>query len=500
MKMSVRLRIALVVSVLILALPLISHGQASDWKQIQAPPLHPFRPAAPKRIQLQNGLVIFILEDHELPLIRIGIVFHGGSVSEPGSKVGLVRLFGEAWRTGGTKNSTGDELDDYLEARAARVESNSTEDATSLSLDCLKENFNDVFRVFLELLYEPEFREDKVALAKNLLASEISRRNDDAFKLGAREGSKLVYGGNSPYARSPEYATVASVTRDDLLNWHSQLIRPNNAIVQVLGDFDANEMEAKLRGALGSWHRGPQVRRPRLQFHYPEPGIYLIQKHDVSTSTIQLVGLGASMDSPDYYAVQVFNQFFSGSISSRLFSNIRSKKGLAYVVGGGIGTEFDHPGLINLFVRTKSHTTAAAIDAFHRELEGLRTNPITSEELRQAKEVILNSFVFRFDSSEKVLQARSDYEFFGYPQDFLEKYPSGIAKITKDDIARVAQKYIREDELILLVVGNAPDFERPLSSFGRVITIDISIPPASDAAKAPVRSELDAPSRRAVVW
>jgi zinc protease len=189
-----------------------------------------------------------------------------------------------------------------------------------------------------------------------------------------------------------------------------------------------------------------------------------------------MVDLGTTRDNPDYYAIEVFNQFFGGSFSSRLFSNIRSIKGLAYAVGGGVGAEFDHPGVLRLFMGTKSGTTAAAIDAFNEELDALKTNPATPAELTKAKGAILNSFVFRFDSKEKVLRERMVYEFYGYPADFLERYRAGIEEVTQEDAARVAQKYMHKDRLAILVVGKAGDFDRPLSSFGSVKTLDISIP------------------------
>ncbi|HTS72065.1 MAG TPA: insulinase family protein, partial [Terriglobia bacterium] len=188
------------------------------------------------------------------------------------------------------------------------------------------------------------------------------------------------------------------------------------------------------------------------------------------------VDLGTRRDNPDYYAIDVFNEFFGGGFSSRLFSNIRSKKGLAYAVGGGIGTDFDHPAITRLFLGTQSKTTAAALDAFNAELDALKTNPPTPEELTKAKQSILNSFVFRFDSREKVLGERMTYEFYGYPADFLERYRVGVDKVTLDDVKRIADKYIHKDQFAVLVVGKAADFDRPLSSFGPVTTLDIAIP------------------------
>ena len=180
-------------------------------------------------------------------------------------------------------------------------------------------------------------------------------------------------------------------------------------------------MESKLRQAFDSWPKGPAAPKTQLAFHGPKPGVYFVEKKDVTASTIQMVDLGTTRDNPDYYAIEVFNQFFGGSFSSRLFSNIRSKKGLAYAVSGSVGTDYDHPGVLRLFMGTKSGTTAAAIDAFNEELDALKTNPATPEELIEAKDAILNSFVFRFDSKEKVLREQMTYAFFGYPLDFLDR-------------------------------------------------------------------------------
>ena len=463
-------------------------AQATDWKQIKAPALHAFHPQQPRRVELENGMVIFLQEDHELPLIRGTAQIRGGAREEPAAKVGLVQIYGEAWRTGGTKSKTGDQLDDYLEAHAAKVETSGGIDSTTVGWDCLKDNFNDIFKVFVELLREPEFRADKLDLAKKQLDTSISRRNDQPFGIAFREASKLVYGADSPYAREPEYATVAAVTREDLLSWHQRYVHPNNIILGVEGDFDSSAMEARLHEAFDSWPKGPTVAKFEAAFSGPKPGIYFVPKDDVTASTVQMVDLGTTRDNPDYYAIEVFNQFFGGSFSSRLFSNIRSKKGLAYAVGGGIGTGFDHPGMTRLFLGTKSRTTGAAIDAFNEELDALKTNPATPEELTKAKEAILNSFIFRFDSKEKVLRERMSYEFYGYPADFLERYRAGIAKVSIEDVSRVAGKYIHKDKLAVLVVGKAADFDKPLSSYGSVTTLDITIPPPPGAAKAATAS------------
>lgn len=457
--------------------------QTKEWEKISIPPLHAFHPAQPKRIELPNGMIIFLQEDHELPLIDGVARIRGGSRSLLAAKTGLLDIYGEVWRTGGTKTQTGDELDDYLEVRAAKVETDASDDSTSISLSCLKPDFNDVFKVFTDLLRNPEFRDEKIDIARKGMYDAISRRNDEPSEIASRVSAQLAYGKDNAYARIPEYATVASITRQDLVDWHQSHVHPNNIIIGIVGDFDSTAMEAKLREAFGSWEKGPAVETPQIDFDPAKPGIYLVKKTDVNQSLIRMVELGTRRDNPDYYALQVFNEAFGGGFSSRLFKNIRTAKGLAYSVGGGVGTAFDHPGMERFAMGTKSASTAQSIEALYQQLDDLKTNPITPEEIKLAKDSILNSFVFNYDSPEKVLRERMAYEFYGYPSDFMERFRSGIEKVTTADVARVIPKYIHKDQLKVLVVGNPTDFDKPLSTFGEVTDVDITIPPPAGEAQ-----------------
>jgi zinc protease len=461
-------------------------GQTADWRQIKIPPLPAFNPPEPKRVPLPNGMVIFLQEDHELPLIDGVIRIRGGSRIEPANKVGLVDLYGEVWRTGGTKTQTGDQLDDFLEIRAAKVETSGGVDSISIGWSCLKGDFEDVFKLVLDLLREPEFRPDKLDLAQKEAFDAISRRNDEIGSIAARESRKLAYGANNPYAREPEYATVAAVTREDLVNWHHSYVHPNNIILGVTGDFDSSAMETKLRQAFASWPKGPALHEPEIQFQPAKPAYYLVDKKDVNQSAVRMVQLGTTRKNPDYYAIEVFNEAFGGGFSSRLFSDIRSGKGLAYSVGGGIGTAFDHPGTLRFSIGTKSQSTVESVQAIYQEIDDLSKRPITDDEIKRSKDSILNSFIFNFDTPEKVLRERMAYEFYGYPLDFLERYRAGVEKVTTADVARVAAKYIHKDQLAVLVVGNTSEFDKPLSTLGPVLPVDITIPaPPEEKAATP---------------
>lgn len=459
-------------------------AQATDWKQIAKPPLPAFKADVPVRVALPNGMVLFLQEDKALPLIRGTAIIRGGSREEPAARAGLASIFGQTWRTSGTAAKNGDALDEYLEARGARVETGASSDSTTVSFDTLKENFTDVFAIFTDLLQNPDFKDDKLALAKNQWNATIARRNDDVAGIAGREARKLGYGADSPLARTPEYFTVAAITKDDLAAWHRANVHPNNIILSVIGDFDAKVMEATLRKAFGAWKKGPAFPRQKYVAADPKPGVYFIQRDDVNQSQIRMVHAGTMRMNPDYYALTVMNEVFGGGFSARLFTNVRSKKGLAYSVGGGVGSGLDTPGLFQLSTGTKSSTTAAAIDALYEEMDNLTKMPPTEAELKGARDAILNSFIFRLDTNRKVLIERVNNEFYGLPPDLLDQFVPGIEKVTAADVQRVIQKYVHRDKVAVLVVGKSQDFDRPLSSFGPVTSIDITIPQAKPAVPA----------------
>lgn len=482
---------------LLLAAP-AALGQVRSIKEIKAPPLRNFSIPQPKRIQLPNGMVIFLQEDRELPLIAGTALIRGGSRDVPADKTGMLGIYTQAWRTGGTASQTGDQLDELLEARAARVETSGGTDSTSVSMDILKGDLDAVYPIWVEILRNPAFRQDKIDLAKTQINTSISRRNDEPGGILGREAQKLGYGADSPYARVAEYATVASVTRDDLIAFHRRTVHPNNIIVSFIGDFDAAAMEKRLRDTFGGWARGPQMAKPATPMNPAKPGIYFVNKEDVTQANIAMVHPGTTRDNPDYYALVVMNEIFGGGFSGRLMQTLRSQRGLTYGVGGGVGANWDYPGLFRVQMATKSETTLESIAALRDEVNKLTNSPVTEAEMSLAKESILNAYVFTMDTRAKALNQQVLLEFYGFPADYYVKYPSQIEKVTAADVQRVAKKYVNPNQLAVLVVGNAKNFEKPLSTLGQVQTIDITIPEpgakpgaggSADAARAGTNAE-----------
>ena len=466
---------------LALAVPASLNAQAAagakPWEQIPIPALHDFKPHQPKRIELKNGIVLFLQEDHELPFISGSVLIPGGARDEDTAKTGMIDLYGQAWRTSGSAKMSGDAMDDLLASKAATIETGGDVDSTALSWNSLKGDSDQVYAMAMDLLFHPKFNEEKLELAKQQVATGIVRRNDDEGEIAGREAVKLVYGSDSPYSRHPELATIGKVTLDDLKAWHDRSLG-GKLIVSVSGDFEPAAMEAKLRATFEGLPDAKPLPARNDAFHPTNAGIFFINKEDVNQSNVEIVALGTDRRNPDVPPLALMNDILGGGFGSRLFQKVRTELGLAYAVGGGYGFDYDHPATFQVEVLTKSESTVDATKAAMAEIAGLTTKPFSDEELKRAKDDILNSFLFRYDTRDKVLAEQVRLEFYGYPADYLETYKAALEKVTVPDLERVAKKYIHPDKLAVLVVGNGPEIKPGLDalSLGPIHPVDITIP------------------------
>ncbi len=472
-----KIAVAFVVSAGLAAPISLRAQQDKPWEKIPIPKLHEFNPHQPIRIELKNGIVLFLQEDHELPFVSGSVLIPGGSRDVAPAQAGLISLYSQAWRTSGTAKIDGDALDDLLEAKAAHIETEGDEDSTAVSWDSLKGDADQVFSLAMDLLLHPRFNAEKLQLAQQQDATGIVRRNDDESGIAEREGAKLVYGVNSPYTRQPELATIGAVTLDDLKAWHDRTLG-GKLIVGVAGDFDPTAMEAKLRAAFEGF---PPVKGEPARhdvFAGPKAGVYFIDKEDVNQSDVEILGIGIDRHNPDVPAIAVMNQILGGGFASRLFQKVRTELGLAYAVEGGISFAYDHPGTFGVVVLTKSASTVEATKAAFTEIASLTGQPFTQDELDRGKDNLLSSFLFRYDTRDKVLAERERLEFYGYPADYLVTYKAALEKVTLADLDRVAKKYIHPEDYAVLVVGNGPEIKPGLDELkkGPVQPIDIAIP------------------------
>ncbi len=448
-----------------------------QYKSLKYPRLGDIEMPDVQKVTLANGMRLFLVEDHELPLISVSARIRTGSIYEPAEKIGLASITGTVMRTGGTTTKTGDELDEQLERIAASVETGIGLDSGSASMSVLKEDVDTGLSILADVLMNPAFSEDKILLAKIQHRSAIARRNDNVRAIAFREFDKLIYGPESVYARHTEYATIEGITRDDLIAFHKKFYKPNNVMLGVLGDFDTKQMIQKIEKAFETWEKAdvqfPQV--PEVQYEY-RPTVNVVRKDDINQSNIYLGHIGGLMNDPDYFALVVMNRILGGGFTGRLFKNIRSREGLAYSVFGLYSSNYDFPGIFYVGCQTKSESTVYAIRAMIEEVKKMTESEVTDEELALAKESYLNSFVFNFDTKGEIVSRLMVYEYYGYPPDFLQKAKANIEKVTKADVLRVAREHLKPDKMQILAVGRPQDFDEPLSVFGPVHEIDIAIP------------------------
>ncbi|MHC4245085.1 MAG: M16 family metallopeptidase [Planctomycetota bacterium] len=418
--------------ILVLCFALTSCTQNSPlhYKQLKYSKLGDIQIPAVQQVTLANGMQLFLLEDHELPLISVSARIRAGSIYEPPDKIGLAAITGSVMRTGGTLSRTGDEIDEQLELIAASVETGIGLNSGSASVSVLKKDIDVGLDILADVLMNPAFREDKIMLAMIQHRSSIARRNDNVGSIAAREFEKLIYGPQSVYARHTEYATIGSISRDDLVAFHKKFFGPNNMMLGIWGDFDADIMIRKIEKAFEGWKKVdtelPKV--PPVKYEFPQT-VNVIRKDDVNQSNIYLGHIGGMRNNPDYFALILMNRILGSGFTSRLFKNVRSREGLAYSVFGIYSANYGFPGLFYVGCQTKSEATVKAIRAMTEEVRKMTESEVTDEELALAKDSYLNSFVFNFDTKGEIVGRLMTYAYFGYPLDFLQKTKESVEKV-----------------------------------------------------------------------
>jgi zinc protease len=460
-----------------------------SYKDLKFPPLRKIEIPNVERFTLPNGMKLYLLEDHELPVVAGFALVRTGNLFDPKDKIGLAGTTGMVMRTGGTKKNTGDELDEKLENIAASVEAGIGETSGRVSFSALKENTDEVLSVFKDVLTTPEFRQEKLELAKTQLRSGIARRNDDPHGIAAREFDEIIYGRDNPYGWREEYEHVNRIQREDLIDFYKRYFFPANIMLAVRGDFSTPEMKAKLEKLFADWtYQQPPVPEFPKVTAKPAPGIYLAAKGDVTQTFFSMGHLGGVLKDKDYPALEVMADVLGGGFTSRLFQRVRTKLGYAYSVSANWAANYDHPGTFEASGSTKSLSTTATFAAIKEEIERIRTTEVSDQELKTAKDTVENGFVFNFDTRSKTLSRMMTYEYFGYPMDFIFEYQKAIASVTKADILRVAKQYLRPQDLTIVAVGNPKDFDKPLDTLGKVTPIDLTLP---EIKQEPVKTDTE---------
>jgi len=436
--------------------PIPDHPDALRFEPIQYEPPDP----ASHRVELSNGMVVFIDEDTTLPLVQISLSFPVGSWLEPPGKEGLSGFAGSQMRRGGTESMSADELDERLDFLAAGVSAGIGETSGSASLNCLSDNLDEALEVFVEMLRSPRYQQDRLDLAREQALQAMQKRNDDSADIEIREIRNLLYGEEFFVNRQATKASVESITREDLLAFHHAWVHPGNAVAAVTGAFDRDAMIRRLETAFGSWPR-PTPEPPDVpdDTRTAAPGLYRIEK-EVNQGRVSMALPTVRFDHPDVVALEIMNEILGGSgFTSRITRSVRSDEGLAYSAGSAIRFGVDYTGAFRALFQSKSRSVPYAASLVLREIERIREEPVSEEELETIKRSLIETFPSRFESKAQAMATFAGDEIIGRDPGYWARYRDRVRAVTAADVQRVAREHIDPARLVVLVVGDLSEID-----------------------------------------
>src|SRR5215831_1158505 len=440
--------------------------------RLKLPPLE-FKPPAPVKLSLPNGMTLFVLEDHEIPVADISAIIRTGDIYDPADKVGLAEMTGTVMRSGGTASQTPDQINQKLEFISASVETGMGDDRGSAQLSCLSKDLDTVLPILADVLMHPAFREDQIEIARAQMLDGIQRQNDTPQSIADRIFPQLIYGKDSPIARSATEETIKRITRDDLVKFHGRFYHPNNVVMAVSGDIKKDAIAGQIQQVFAGWPEGKPEPEPKSSYSPATARSAYFVRRDVNQTSVRIGNLAIKQSDPDYFPLAVALQVFGGGFSSRLFNQLRTRQALAYAASASMSGGLGEPGYVFTFSETRADATVRAIETILQLMTEMRDKPVTEQELSSAKASMLNSFVFAFDSPHKIAARTATLYYYGMPLDFLQKFRDNVSKVTAEQAMEAAKKYIRPDAAAILVIGNEAAFDKPLTSLGSVNTIDL---------------------------
>jgi len=439
--------------------------------QLKYQPLQFKLPQAQQKV-LSNGISLHIVEDHELPLVKITVLVRVGNVDDPLDKEGLAELTGKVVLTGGTLFMSGDEVDESLAFMAADIRCSVNLEYTLFTLSVLKKDMDSALEIFSQILKHPAFEQAKFQVARDLKVEELRRISDNPADLAFRQYRKLIYKGD-PRGRLANFASLDKIARQDLMTFHEAFFSPQNVMLTVSGDITNEEALAKLNRHLGSWRKG-NCDRGKLS---PPVGGQTYSLSLISKETPQSIIIyghhGPAVNHPDFYPFTVLDFIVgSGGFRSRMFQEVRTKRGLAYSSGSFYLGRKDY-GIFEAYAFTKADSTAQVLTIMKDIIKKIQVEEINPAEIRWAKNAIQNNFIFTFKTADDVAFQQMMLKYQQLPSDFLETYRKKIEAVKAEDVKIMASKYLDLQKAIILVVGPEKEFDSPLSIFGTVNREDI---------------------------
>jgi len=437
------------------AAPPRSAGIPARPEEIAFKPLE-FAPpdAASFRRLMPDGTAVYLAPSHEFPLVNVSLTFKGGASLDPADVPGLASMTARMVREGGTQKRPPAEFDETLDFLATEVGVAANETFTTATMNCLASNLDESLALFVEMLRSPGFDASRLDTAKARVIEGLKQRNDDASSILSREWKRLVYGKGHFESAEPTGATVASISREKLAELHRRVYHPGNMIVAVSGDFDEQEMLAKLEKAFAGWERGSPAPDPASPTATLEPGLYHVPK-EIPQGKVVLGMRSIARDDPDAIPLVLLNDILgAGGFTSRIMQQVRSNEGLAYSARSTLAPKVYYPGDFRAGFESKNPTVALATKIVLDQIRGVRDDLVTEQELETAKASAIETFPRQFESKPAMLRVFVNDEWTKRPEGFWKTFREKVKAVTREDLQRVARKHLDPEKIAILVVGD----------------------------------------------
>ncbi len=421
-----------------------------------------------QKTTLDNGLRVIIVEHHELPTVAIELLVRAGSVNDPQGRSGLAYLVAQLLREG-TDLKSSLEISEEIDFIGGTLRVECDYDSTSAGTTALAKHFRTVLEMLSDVTRHPAFQPREVELQRDKAITSVKRERDNKRTIASRHFTEMLYG-THPYNHPPIGTTegLSSITAEEIAQFHKRHYLPNNSILTVVGDIEPAEALAAVKNVFGNWRRA-EVQNPTLP---PVPKIdgyriRLVDKPDLTQTEIRIGHLGITRTSPDYFSLLLLNNILGVGPTSRLYTNIRAEKGLSY----GVRSRFDARGLRGPFsVRTfsRNETALEALWLVLDELRRLKSGGVTEEELNGARSYYIGHFPLSLETPTQIASKIIEQEFYGLPEDYLDKYLDNVRSVSREDVNRAAKRFLNPQNLIIVLVSRAQDTLEGARTLGEV--------------------------------
>lgn len=454
--------------------------QAGDAKaQVQALQFAPlrFNPPAPKRVVLSNGVPVYLLQDHTLPLLDVEIVSKAGVGNLPDSLWGVGWQADNLMRTGGTTRLSPDSVDKLIDFYALAVNISTGNEQSNASFAGLSRYRDQLLELGFDLLRNSRNDSARVRITADQQLENWRRRNDQPASILNRAWSQVMVG-DHPIGRSLVTPDEVSGFTPARFRWTQQRIFcPQNLLIGVSGDFDERSLIAKLESLFRGWAACPPGLRPIPPLQVTRgPRTVLIEK-DVNQTNIRMGHAGGLKvaNTPDYFAAEVADFLLGGGggFNSRLLQRVRSDSGFAYSVFSSWGADTKREDVFFAGAQIRAEKTVAGVALMRQIIASMATEPVTPRDVKLAQDNEVNSFVFQFDSPGQIVATQLGYAVDGLPGNWFDLYLKGIQAVTPAQVADVSRRYLHADQLVTVVVGKPSTFDKPLDSLGPVIQMPV---------------------------